>query len=60
MYSGQLEMSDMSTEQLAEMITLSDRYDVSLYLFAVYSEHFKLLSAALLSVVSHTFDHCSF
>ena len=29
LYSGQLEMNDLATEQLADMMTLADRYDVS-------------------------------
>ena len=29
LYSGQLETSEFSTEQLADMMTLCDRYEVS-------------------------------
>ena len=36
-YSGQLDLNEMSTEQLADMITLADRYDVCVFLFSDYA-----------------------
>ena len=31
LYGGNIEMNELSTEQIADMMTLADRYDVSLY-----------------------------
>lgn len=32
LYSGSLEMNEMSTEQIADMMTLADRYDVGTWI----------------------------
>ena len=33
LYCGQLETNEMATEQLSDMMTLADRYDVTHYLY---------------------------